>query len=279
MAKDVSSQFRKIKNEALEFEDGKIYIRNDNFLLSLVIIFALLAVNGLVVFWLYGSVLKINHYSKNDPLSFILGIIMMFELFFLHKFIGLFDCIDLSKGLIYKEFLFFGKRYKYSVYRKEEIVHIGNAIVGEMTNPGGKSGTINGRRVLLNPETNLFDSFRVNFLINNGYVFSSEIGHFREDYHDSITFASLLSKYWDIPLIVCPPNHELHVYNAGNGCYSFIPSKIGYYSWLKKIAVTLMSLIIIMAIVFGAVELLRIYNLNKKSFPKYQYKYEYRYRR
>ena len=35
MEKDVPSQFKKIKNEALKFEDGKIYVENDNFLLVL----------------------------------------------------------------------------------------------------------------------------------------------------------------------------------------------------------------------------------------------------
>ncbi len=277
MVKVVPSQFKKIKNEALKFEDGKIYVRNDNFLFGLFFVFALLAVNTLVIIWLYQCVLKINHYSKNDPIGFIIGVFMVFELFFLDKLIGFYNCIDFTNGLVYKEFFFFGMRYKYSVYRKEEIVHIGNTVVGEATNPGGKTGTINGRRVLLNPETNLFDSFRVNILINNGYVFSSEIGHFREDYNDSITFASLLADHWNIPLIVCPRNHELKVYYSGNGCYSFIPSKIGYCSWLEKITKIIISIIIIMAIMFGAVKLLQMYDSKKRSVPKY--KYEYRYNR
>lgn len=277
MEKDVPSQFKKIKNEALKFEDGKIYVKNDNFLFGFFVVIALLALNTLVIIWLYSCVLKINHYGKNDPLSFIMGIFMVFELIFLDKLIGLYYCIDFSNGLVYKEFLFFGMRYKYSVYRKEEIVHIGNTVAGEMTNPGGKTGTINGRRVLLNPETNLFDSFRVNILINNGYVFSPEIGHFREDYNDSVRFASLLADHWNIPLIVCPLNHELRVYSAGNGCYSFIPSKIGYCSWLEKIAKVIISIILILAIMFGAGELLRKYDSKKRSVPKY--KYEYRYKR
>lgn len=235
MAITVPAAFNSIRSDKIEIEDGKIYNRCRNSLLTFShVVLALLLAFTLVIMadpdWLSGK--KYNY--KNNNAGSWSAIFFIVQLIIYDRFIRLHSVVDFSNACVYKEFFFFGLRFGFSSYPKNQILQIGNNIYGQISNPGGKNGRINGRIVLLNPETNLFDFYKVSLLMSNGKIIDFEFGYFDEDYQRSLRFVRLLSDYWNIPAIRCYKNYHLVVCESKNNSYTLVDEKTSYCScWIK----------------------------------------------
>ena len=262
----VPEQFKTINNKCLKFKGGKIYNQIDSFVWGFISTFIILALYLGICYWLsikiYGT---ISNVPKNSPIQFLYPFLFLAVLLLFSVYTGFYNVIDFSKAKISKEFFFFGLWLKIYSNPIEDVIHIGNSVVGEMTNPGGKRGTINGRPVRLNPDTNLFDSYRVNILVKNGRYYSLHFGHFYEDYEDSIKFVAILANYWNVPYIVCAQNYHLVVAESRNGSYVFVDEKTPYCSWTEKIIKILLSFLLIILIIFGTVHAIGQYDKNKRK--------------
>ena len=191
-------------------------------------------------------------------------VILLFVFYIiLERSIRIYNVIDFPKSCIYREFFFFGVGISYSDYKKEDIIEIGNTNIARMMSPAGKSGMIDGKRVLLNNEINLFDDFYVSFLLKDGKTLDFRFGVFREDHLESIEFVNLLSDYWNIPKIICSKNNYLEVRESRNSAYSFVEEKIAYCSSGIKI---LLILVYIISSMVAATAL--IYYLVMKEYSK-----------
>jgi hypothetical protein len=279
----VPSEFNTIRNSKFEIEDGKIYNRCRNSLLTFSHgVLALLLAFTLVIMadpdWQSGK--KYNY--KNNNAGSWSAIFFIVQLIIYDRFIRLHSVVDFSNACVYKEFFFFGLRFWFSYYPKDQIIQVGNNIYGRLTNPGGKHGTINGRSVFLNPETNLFDEYQASILMSNGKTIDFEFGYFDEDYQRSLRFVRLLSDYWNIPAIRCYKNYHLVVCESRNNSYALIDEKIPYCSWSVKIGYVIAYFVGLLLAGWFIAYMMNEYDKKKeKSYydykpsfptPKYNYK-------
>lgn len=282
MNENVPKKFKKINNYKLKIEDDKIYCACENEPIAYVFFSLILILNFVLIFWItekyYGQYTRI---PKDDPISFLGGILLGIQFIIYDIFIRLYNVIDFSEGYIYKELYFFGARTKFSFYSRKEIIQIGNSVVGQTTNPGGKRRTINGRAVKLNPKTNLFHSYQVQFLLASGEVLRLELGYFDENYFETKEFVSYLSDFWNIPKIYCDDDCQLVVRRLRDGVYVFDKEQIQYHSWFQKLLSLLCFFIVIGLIGYGiCVGFKKFFGKKSKSNkPTYRYEHRYQYRR
>ncbi|MBR4571589.1 MAG: hypothetical protein IKO19_13100 [Candidatus Riflebacteria bacterium] len=258
----VPSAFNTIRSDKIEIEDGKIYNRCRNSLLTFShVVLALLLAFTLVIMadpdWQSGK--KYNY--KNNNAGSWSAIFFIVQLIIYDRFIRLHSVVDFSNACVYKEFFFFGLRFWISYYPKDQIIQVGNNIYGRLTNPGGKHGTINGRSVFLNPETNLFDEYQASILMSNGKTIDFEFGYFDEDYQRSLRFVRLLSDYWNIPSVRCNKNYHLVVCESKNNSYALVEEKMPYCSHLKKLIFFSIALVVLYSIVYYTMVFLDKYGL------------------
>ncbi len=276
----VPSEFNTIRNSKFEIEDGKIYNRLDYFLLGfLEVFFSILLSAALVALINFdfntGKMLS----AKNDFGAFWAAIFTIVQLVFYNRFIRFHNVVDFSNACVYKEFLFFGLRFWFSYYPKDQIVQIGNNIYGQIPNPGGKNGMVDGKRVLLNPETNLFDYYQVSILMENGKTINFEFGYFDEEYRQTLRFVSLLSNYWNIPSVRCNKNYHLVVCESKNNSYALVEEKMPYCSHLKKLIFFSIALVVLYSIVYYTMVFFDKYDYRNSNPHHYNYRPSYRHRR
>lgn len=274
---DVPKIFKTIKNNKLEFAEGKIYNYSEEGVFTYIVVFVVLLLNFVVINYFTANTHGIN--PKNNPITMLIALSLGFQFGILDMLVKLYNVIDFTEALIYKELFFFGAKFRFKVHSREEILQIGNSVVGLMTNPGGKRGTVNGRVVNLNPDTNLFDSYEVQILLASGEVFRLEFGYFKEDYYETKEFVSYLSEFWNIPKVSCEDGYQLLVKSVGNGVYVFDDKKIEYHSWTGKLLLVFGYFLLIVLIGYGICwGYDNFFGKQSKDF-KPTYRYEHRYGR
>ena len=127
--------------------------------------------------------------------------------------------IDIDNNCIIKEFHLFSIKIKTKTINKNEILQIGNNIF-----PTKSRFKTKGYRAFQTldpePETNLYYTYSVSFLLNNGKAENIVIGPHIEDYETSAAISINLSEYFNIPLIICNKGNELNIKESFNS-YKF----------------------------------------------------------
>lgn len=282
MIANVPREFKTINSSKIEFEDNRILSRSEEGFFYYIIGFLVLLLDFVFICWITrnsdGSYVRI---PKDSPLSMLGGFLIVIQFIIIDACVRLYNVVDFADNCVYKEFLFFGLRTRYSVYSRNDLIQIGNSVVGLYTNPGGKNGRVNGRFVKLDPDTNLFHSYQVHFLTKDGSVFNMGFGYFLEEFKDTIKFVKLLSDYWYIPKILCEDNYQLRVVRTRGDSYIFVDEKIPYHSWFEKLFMLFLFFAAIAVIGYMLVSFTEKYSGKKsKSYkPTYRYERRYPYRR
>ena len=209
---------------ALRTYNSKVQVVNDRIILPYTslhlfnILMALTVDLSVITGYLLFEYVK-QAYHEDYPVLF--GLPIIFYTFIFFKGIKIYNVIDFSLVSIYKELWVWGIKFKINFYKREEILSVGNNCLPCVYNPVGKGATINRRLIERNPLTNLYHRYCVSFLIDNGDVVNMYFGPFTEDHEDTMAFASLMSDYWKMPLVIGDETDHLKVVKSGNYLYRF----------------------------------------------------------
>ena len=132
--------------------------------------------------------------------------------------------IDLNNSCIFIEFHFFSIKIKTKTINKNDILQIGNNIFP--TNSKFKTkGYRSFKKLDPDKETNLFYTYSVSFLLNNGKTQNIVIGPHDEDYEISAAISKNISNYFNIPHITCNKGNVLNIKERFNSFeFEAIPS-------------------------------------------------------
>ena len=212
MSEIVTSDFSSIP-EIVSISNNKLYIKStflDLFVVPFITIFLM------IYYYLEGY----NDIVVNSILigSFVIFCIIVVNLN--ENYV-----IDFNNSQIYKEIFILGIPFHINTISINEISQFANNIIPTQACPAGKGGTIDGRIVERNPQTQYFHKYQFCCLSKTGKMLSIYFGCFIENFNHTIEFGKLLSEKWNIPFVECPEGSTLKIEKKQEG-YSLIPEEI-----------------------------------------------------
>ena len=196
----------------IEVQDNKIFFPEYTALIK--ILSFVLAIVASATFFYFAKDNLIHHgptlrrsFTINDV--YLTTVVIFIGMFFsslnsIKKYI----VIDLNNNCIIKEFNFFSIKIKTKTINKNDILQIGNNIFPTKTRFKTK-GYRSFKKLDPDPETNLFYTYSISFLLKDGKTQNIIIGPHIEDYETSAAISKNISEYFNIPLIPCNKGNVL----------------------------------------------------------------------
>ena len=211
---ELKNYFHSIEEEyyTINIQDNKIFFL-DYTALTKFVSFILSIIVSAAYFYIAKNYFLMNgptprsSFTINDV--YLTTTILFIGLFFYSlNIIRQYIVIDLNNNSIIKEFHFYSIKIRFKTINKNNILQIGNNIFPSKYKFKSK-GYRSFKKFEPDPETNLFYTYSICFLLNNGETQNIFIGPHIEDYETSAAISKNISEYFNIPHITCNKGNVL----------------------------------------------------------------------